>query len=188
MKVREFNPARLDVAALAQAGASLSGQWPLSGLERLAACAAAGTLQPQQQVSWRIAGELRPQRAGAPEIWLHLQAATTIALECQRCLQPAVSELDVESAIRFVASEEEAAELDADSEDDVLALTRSLDAQALIEDELLLALPIVPRHEVCPAPLPGSVAPETADAVPARQNPFAALEVLKRRGSDEEKH
>jgi uncharacterized protein len=36
----------------------------------------------------------------------------------------------------------------------VLALEPALDLKELVEDELLLALPLVPRHEVCPEPLP----------------------------------
>ena len=58
--------------------------------------------------------------------------------------------LHIEKALRFVHGEDAAAELDADSDDDVLASSRSLDLRALIEDELLLALPLVPRHEACP--------------------------------------
>ena len=65
-----------------------------------------------------------------------------------------------------------------DSEDDVLALTRALDLRELVEDELLLALPIVPRHEVCPEPLP-QPADDAAPAEPA-PHPFAALAALKR--------
>ena len=75
----------------------------------------------------------------------------------------------------FVHGEDAAAQLDADTEDDVLAITRSLDLRELIEDELLLAMPIVPRHEVCPQPLVAAT-DELADDKP---NPFAALMDLK---------
>ncbi|MGS0753455.1 YceD family protein [Roseateles sp. GG27B] len=71
--------------------------------------------------------------------------------------------------------------MDADSEDDVLVLPRYLDAQELVEDELLLALPLVPRHEQCPQPLALPAAEllpdgEDADALP---HPFAALAALR---------
>ena len=77
--------------------------------------------------------------------------------------------------------EDAAAQLDADSEDDVLALTRALDLHELIEDELLLTLPLVPRHEVCPQPLPmvANADPPSGDEA-ERPNPFAALQALKR--------
>jgi uncharacterized protein len=66
----------------------------------------------------------------------------------------------------------------------VLALTRHLDALELVEDELLLSLPLVPRHEVCPQPLPVTTAelPEDEDGDEERPNPFAALAALKGRG------
>jgi hypothetical protein len=80
---------------------------------------------------------------------------------------------------RFVAGEDAAAALDAESEDDVLALTPALDLRQLIEDELLLALPIVPRHDHCPEPLPRAFADPQGAASPA-ENPFAALAALKR--------
>ena len=84
---------------------------------------------------------------------------------------------------RFVHDEKTAAELDADSEDDVLMLTRHLDAQELLEDELLLALPLVPRHDECPHPLAlpaDELLPDghDEDALP---HPFAALAALKAR-------
>jgi uncharacterized protein len=59
-------------------------------------------------------------------------------------------------------------------------MTRSLDLVSLVEDELLLALPLVPRHEVCPQPLPMSHGDDVQEE-PA-PNPFAALAVLKRGG------
>lgn len=81
--------------------------------------------------------------------------------------------------LRFVEDESQAAELDVDSDDDVLALPRHLDARELIEDELLLALPIVPKHDACPEPLPLE-APEEEIVKDDRPNPFAALAALKR--------
>ena len=36
------------------------------------------------------------------------------------------------------------------SEEDLLALSREFDLHELIEDELLMALPVVPKHDECP--------------------------------------
>jgi len=60
----------------------------------------------------------------------------------------------------------------------VLAITRALDLRDLIEDELLLAMPIVPRHEVCPEPLVAAAGDD--GLVEDKPNPFAALAGLKR--------
>jgi len=59
-----------------------------------------------------------------------------------------------------------------------LALTRALDLIGLIEDELLLALPLVPRHDVCPQPLKVQ---DDAEPFEERAHPFAALCSLKRK-------
>ena len=101
-------------------------------------------------------------------------------LECQRCLKAIVVAVDTERNFLFVRGEDAAAQIDADSEDDVLALTRALDLRELIEDELLLALPLVPRHEVCLSPLPMAAGDDEAAAAEAPPHPFAGLAALKR--------
>lgn len=187
MKPREFDPLRLDVAALAEQGASLDGTWPLSSLQRLAA-SAHNEAPPKggDVVTWSARGERRV-RVGAPaEVWLHLHAGACVELECQRCLGPVATALEVDRALRFVQGEDQAAALDAESEDDVLALSRWLDLRELVEDELLLALPLVPRHEVCPQPLPlAGLAGEAVlpDGQEERPNPFAVLQELKKPAS-----
>ncbi len=178
MKERGRDPSRLDVESLAKSGESLEGCWPLRQLPRLwDSTHPEARPAPDDAVQWQARGELRAVRSGVPQIWLHLAAQADLNLECQRCLQPVAAPLSVQRSFRFVAGEAAAAELDAESEDDVLALTRALDLRELVEDELLLGLPLVPRHEACPAPL---LAPRAEEA-PAeeRPNPFAALARLK---------
>ena len=179
MSSRDFDPFRLDVAAFAKAAGELAGSWPLTGLDRLAEAAVAEALPPEGgDVRWSARGELRPMRGGENQVWQHLQAATRVPLECQRCLKAVEVPLAVERSFLFVHGEDAAAQLDTDSEDDVLALTRALDLRELVEDELLLALPIVPRHEVCPVPL--VAAHEADEPLAEKPNPFAALAALKR--------
>jgi uncharacterized protein len=48
-----------------------------------------------------------------------------------------------------------------------------------VEDELLLALPIVPMHERCPMPLPMAADEAPATEETDRPHPFAALAALK---------
>ncbi len=55
----------------------------------------------------------------------------------------------------------------------MLALAHPLDLQALVEDELILALPLIPRHEACPRPL--TPPPSAGADDPPGDNPFAAL-------------
>lgn len=189
----EFNPLKLDVAAFARAQATLSGQWPLHEMERVRAYVPKGvpdeSLQP---VRWEVRGDLKVARGGAHEVWLHLSAAVTLPMECQRCLRPADEHVSIQRSVRFVGDERTAAELDADSEDDVLVLSRAFDLRWWIEDELILGMPLVPRHEHCPEPLPAAIGtpadiePAQADDIgPAasKPHPFAALSALKKPGS-----
>lgn len=178
MTTRALDPRRLDVAAAAAAGADVSGRWPVSDLPRLADGSAGEVDEP---VSWSAGFEQRRELGAAPQPWLRLQAQARVARQCQRCLQPVLLSLDVDRAFRFVPTEDEAAALDADSEEDVLVLSRHFDLRELVEDELLLTLPIVPMHDDCPAPLVATALPEepaSDDAAPV--HPFAALAAWKR--------
>ncbi|HHW65861.1 MAG TPA: metal-binding protein, partial [Rhodocyclaceae bacterium] len=58
-----------------------------------------------------------------------------------------------------------------DDEVDAIEIDGGLDVMALLEDEILLALPIAPRHQVCEAPRPEGGA--------SKESPFAALASLR---------
>lgn len=177
-RARTFDPRRLDLAAFAEAGTTLEGEAPQSALTRLSQGTRPASDMAPPPVRWQAAGALRPVAGGASEVWLHLHAQAVVALDCQRCLQPLAETLEVDRRFRFAAGEDEAARLDEESEDDVLALSPAFDLLALIEDELILALPLVPRHAACPEPLPLAAPAVTAEAPAA--HPFAALAALKR--------
>ena len=178
MTAREFNPSHLDVEVFAGEAAELAGHLPVSRLHRIVE-SLAGPPTSDDAVAWSARGERRAARGGAFQTWLHLRAGSRLALECQRCLKPVVVAIEVERSFLFVHGEELAAQLDAETDDEVLALPRVLDLQGLIEDELLLAMPLVPRHEACPEPLPVPIDEEAEEGAP---HPFAALAALKRPG------
>lgn len=154
MRSHRHDPLRLDVAAFAADGAQLAGVWPGDSLARLADL----QVPPQDlgfaDVAWQVRGERRAKTASEAELWLAIQVEAPVWLSCQRCLQPLAVDLALDRRLRFVHGESQAAALDAESDDDVLALSRSLDLRELVEDELLLGLPLVPRHDHCPQPLP----------------------------------
>jgi uncharacterized protein len=179
---KPFDPLKLDVGRFAREGAALEGVWPLEGLERLAQSQAEGLAPAGRQLHWRASGQRFERVAASAQIWLHLKARTTVRLVCQRCLQAMEVPLEIDRRFRFVRNENEAAELDAQVEEDILVLSRSLDLRELVEDELLLALPLVPRHEDCRHPAAGLVeAPAAAEALAEPSHPFAALAALKRK-------
>lgn len=174
----EFDAARLDVKAFAQAGGRLAGEQALPKYERLAEEAQGAAAQ--RTVRWEAQGEQRKVVGQADQVWLHLTASAVVPMTCQRCLGPVDVPLSVENAFRFVASEAVAAQEDDEVEEDLLVLARDFDLHDLIEDELLMALPVVPRHDACPTPVTLAVADADFDAgKDAKPNPFAALATLK---------
>lgn len=170
----------IDLGALCRHGQTQHGSTPLSAMPRLVSSLFA-IPAAADVVNWSASGSLLPVAGSEAQVWLALQARACVQLQCQRCLQPMLQTLALERRLRFVRDEDEAARLDEDSEDDVLALPPRLDLPALLEDELILALPLVPRHEHCPEPLP------LPDQLPAADeettpHPFAALAALRGRG------
>ncbi len=173
---RTFDPRHLDVAAFALAGAQLRGAWPLSEMPRLTQDAQQGA-DPPADVQWAVRGERRLVAGDEDRVLLHLQVDASVQLVCQRCLQPVTVPVQVRTTLRFVRDESLAEKLDEDSEEDVMALSATLSLPELIEDELILALPVVPRHAACPRPLPMS---SGASANEAAEQPFAGLASMLR--------
>ncbi len=81
-----------------------------------------------------------------------------LALCCQRCLQTMDWPLEREVAVELVASDAEAAKVHGDAEPYLLVDGRLM-LRELVAEEVLLALPIAPRHAEC-APLDGDPANE----------------------------
>lgn len=102
-------------------------------------------------------------------------------LQCQRCMQ--AMELPIESTthVALILAEADAAEVPEELEP-VLARSGSISAGELVEEELLLALPIVPLHEElreCAVP-PTAPLVSAAAAEHVTQRPFAGLAELLR--------
>jgi uncharacterized protein len=93
---------------------------------------------------------------------------------------PVDIEVDVKRSFRFVASEEMAEEQDEEAEEDVLALDPEFSLIDLIEDEVLMALPLVPLHEECPVEVKLAVEDAGFEAASIeKRNPFAVLAKLQ---------
>jgi uncharacterized protein len=175
---KEFDAQRLDVRRFAEAAGELSVEQSLGRYGRLMVeTEGRGVDWP---VRWSARGELRNAGHLQPQAWIHLKAHAALPLMCQRCLTPVDVPVAVERSFRFVADEATAAAEDDVADEDVLAQSRSFDLVELVEDELLMALPVAPRHEVCPQTVKMSVGgAEYEAALAQRENPFAALVRLK---------
>ncbi|CAM3509209.1 Large ribosomal RNA subunit accumulation protein YceD [Bordetella sputigena] len=116
-------------------------------------------------------------------------------LVCQRCVEPFVYPIDANVSLHLVKSEAELDDgaddtaqeaddaADVDEAPEKVVGSRHFDVLEQVEDELILNIPYVPRHDVCPgAPLKTS-AGEPAQGADAdkRPSPFAVLEKLKQK-------
>ena len=153
----------IDGLEFARAAARLQGAWPVAEFLRLhdALRSTAGTLH------YELRGV--PEERGRPVLRLKVDGA--LQLTCQRCLGALEFPLRFEVALRLAATQEEmdAEPLDAEGPESIVA-GKDMRVQGLVEDEVLLAMPIAPRHETCAGNL--------ADAESRKQTPFAGLRGL----------
>jgi uncharacterized protein len=180
---RQLQATHMNMQAFAEAGMPLIQNTPLQKLERLALESVG--LQPDSMVNWKAVAELRAgntDKTDKADIWLHLTADTSIPLTCQRCMSTVQTPLQVDRWYRFVASEDIAMAQDDASEEDLLVLTPQFDLAQVLEDELLMALPLVPMHDECPVtPAFSAGAADVPEDAADKPNPFAALAQLKKK-------
>lgn len=166
----QVDPLLVDVVAFVKSGRAEHRTEAVSQFPRLAEEVFAG----KPSVRWSVSGELRDASGQAQEPWLHVQAIAQLPMQCQNCLEQVQVDLQVGRWIRFAKDEARALLEDETSEEDVLALSDSFDLRSLVEDELLMALPMVPRHEHCAMERGG-----VAGHAQALEHPFAALAAWK---------
>jgi uncharacterized protein len=176
---RQLQARRMNMQAFAQQGEPLAATTPLEDLERLRQ--ETHGLQPGNLVSWKASPELRERSGSESEVWLHLDADASIPMTCQRCMQAVLVPVKVDQWYRFVSTEDVAMAEDDQSEEDLLVMEPQFDLMALVEDELLMALPLVPMHESCPVTPTMSAGEIDAPQDHAKPNPFAVLSELKKK-------
>ena len=102
-----------------------------------------------------------------------------VPLTCQRCMSEMHYSLDIEFRLALLSKETEIEKLGEEYEPLIVAAT-PVRLSDIIEDEVLLAIPQIPMHELndCPARIYGETDDETKNE--AGQNPFAVLADLKK--------
>jgi uncharacterized protein len=158
------NMKHIDTARFCKEGASLKGTFTEADLPRLAAEVLPNT---GFSVAWTADGE-------SPDL-LDLTLKGMVQMKCQRCLGAMAEHINASYRFQFVKDEETAqAQDEAQDEVDTLVHSRQFDLHELIEDEMLMALPFVSLHEVCPEAGAAAFLP-----VEAKTNPFSVLKNLK---------
>lgn len=167
-------PDKVDVKTSATASVRLSGRGRLQNMPRLAT--ELPGLASDEAVLWSAAFTLQNGADGQPVPWLQLGLQASLPQTCQRCLTDYPHVVDLTYNFRFVATEEEAEEADDESEEDLLVLTKHFNLAELVEDELLMAIPLIALHETCPVPVKMSVQDVDFEAASApKTKPFEGL-------------
>lgn len=121
----------------------------------------------------------------APRPTVQGRCKAQISLVCERCLQPMSLPIESEFELTVVDRIEEAEALNAEQAV-VVAPRGQLDVVAMIEDELILGLPVVARHEAgeC-GEIPMTFGPPGAETPANKENPFDVLAGLKTKPSND---
>jgi uncharacterized protein len=165
-------PPHVDPRKLADRGTALEGTVPLAGLLRLC-----GPLADNQGM---VRAKFIFERDERNAVVMRSELEVEVKMVCQRCLE--LVALPIQSACDYAVVKEGANTQSVPKGYDVLEMGEEpLDLLALVEDELLLALPIVPAHdpEDCQQPA-GLEEPEPSEDEVTRSNPFSVLAQLKR--------
>lgn len=171
-------PLRINPLHLAEQRASVDGTLPLKGMHRLRSSLLS------QQGDAQVALRFRRDAGGVSMVEGELRAR--VDLQCQRCLQPVAKSMARKFSLAIVCSAQEAARLQAEHE--VLELEGdTISTSDLVEDEILLSLPLAPLHEdvaACDAVMVARLGsrPDTLKtASRTAPNPFAVLKELRKR-------
>lgn len=153
----------IDSLDFARNGKRISGLVPIAELPRLQEFLDS----PQGALDYILQGGM--DHLGRPILDVNLHGSCQ--LRCQRCLD--ALDYAIQHEMRLLLCDQAGLdELDDDEEDfDGILAEEHMDVVALLEDEILLGLPIAPRHDVCQA-AEGKYSQEG-------RHPFAALEKLK---------
>ena len=124
---------------------------------------------------------------GEPRLKMNLSLKGQMHLICQRCMQPCL--VQIEESRQFVFFANEALADAFPMEDDALeplVASSQFDLLGTIEDEVLLSLPLIPKHPegACEAASPGPGADDPlslGETLKKPDNPFNILKNMKKK-------
>lgn len=156
----------IDPGLLADAGECLSGDLAIDEMPRI--------LELLSNAEGAVHYALRFTRDEYRRVLITGEFSTRLSMLCQRCLEPA--EIDISHAVNLAVTgdETEADALPARLEPFLLT-KRTVPLNELLEEELLLALPLAPNHDTETCHRQNEMTGEKADET---QRPFADLKTL----------
>jgi uncharacterized protein len=161
----------IDGLQFARSGSEISGNLTPDQLPRLAelGCSTGG-------IKYRLTGLVNAR--GKPALAMLIEGEGQ--MRCQRCLEPlsvvlsGSAELELSKALAEIEQ--------ADDEIDRVLAGHAMNVAAMVEDEAILALPMVPRHDQCIAADAVDVAGAAESPQAKVDSPFSVLAALKKKG------
>ena len=159
-----FNRILIDPISFARTGQTQDGACVLAALS-----ARAGLASEQGRVAWTLTGFVDDMLC--PSLRIDLVADVRVA--CRYCLKPLVFELTSHAVLALFTDESKLEVALREREGlDAIVVGKELDIAALIEDEIIMGLPLSPAHEVCNID-------SLASVKGGAPGPFAVLATLK---------
>ena len=164
-------PLKVDPFRFADNAISLQSTLPIKNMQRL--CESLGNNEGDVQIDIHFGAD----EEGIRFVRGHID--TTVSLQCQRCLESFTFEIASDFASGIVHTDEEGDKLP-QRYDPLVAKDATLFISDLIEEELIVSLPIVPMHDVqtCKVKLP-FLPDNTVSEEPGPESPFKVIEILR---------
>jgi uncharacterized protein len=162
-------PERVDIARQVQARRMYEGALPLAAMRRLGGSLAASEGDARYSVEFG--------KDGFGISFVALQVEADLPLVCQRTMEIFTYRVSIDQRLGVIARESEEAGLPPGYEP-LLAPDGDLSIADVIEDELILALPVVPLKPGVPLEWNDPLTDDEVEEQPV--NPFAVLGTLKK--------
>jgi uncharacterized protein len=165
MSAQPVFTSHIDGMQFARNEQSVEGCFAVKDLPRLLETLAAGDGEIRYHIQGRYKANDKPV--------LECNISGSVVLQCQRCLSEMVHPLGIHSRLVLVSSEAALPDTqDEPDEVDTIVASHEMMVAELVEEEILLSLPMIPRHQVCEAATAGKQEKTNAG--------FAALAALKK--------
>ncbi|MBU3549986.1 DUF177 domain-containing protein [Polynucleobacter sp. MWH-Berg-3C6] len=158
-----------------------AGFLAISDMPRLAEEASA--INPGDGFNWQMETHFEDSPGSEPRQILELALKGRLHLVCQRCLQDCAVDLDEKRRFVLLATEAEADDFPMeDEEQEPLVASQHFNLLETIEDEVLLSLPLIPKHPegFCEPHASVFGVDDEDEVVDERENPFNILKNMKK--------
>ncbi len=167
-------PKFIDPLLLADKNASLEGKLPLSSLDRVRELLANDDGDVNVTLHFGKEGKLAT---------IEGHISVVLAVKCQRCLEAVEWPLSSEIKLGIVRTFEQASNLPESFEPLLVSDEDKIPLKDIVEDEILLLLPDIPKHsENCAIAIPSNDKPAPSQKADrsSTNNPFSILADLKK--------